>query len=105
MKFTQHKSRAIFSLDEKEKGIFMADNNSKHPLNAPGAFYVDDTCGDCDYCREAAPRIFTRDEDRGASYVDAQPQSDEDIEKALEALEGCPHGSIGRDGDKPITAN
>ena len=83
----------------------MADRNCKHPLNAPGAFYVDDTCGDCDYCREVAPGSFTRDEDAGASYVYAQPQSDEDIENALEALEGCPHESIGNDGDKPIDAN
>ena len=83
----------------------MADRNCKHPLNAPGAFYVDHTCGDCDYCREAAPGSFTRDEDTSASYVYAQPQSDEDIEKVLEALEGCPHGSIGSDGDKPIAAN
>ena len=83
----------------------MADRNCKQPWNAPGAFYVDDTCGDCDYCREVAPEFFARDEDAGASYIYAQPQSDEDIEKALEALEGCPHESIGNDGDKPITAN
>ena len=83
----------------------MADRNCKHPLNAPGAFYVDDACGDCDLCRENAPGSFTRDENAGASYVYAQPQSDEDIEKALEALEGYPHESIGRDGDKPTTAN
>ena len=96
----------MFSLNgiKKEKGFYMADNNSKHPLNAPGAFYVDDTCGDCDYCREVAPRIFTRDKDAGASYVYAQPQSDEDIEKAWEALDGCPTESIGRDGNESTAA-
>ena len=83
----------------------MVDNNSKHPLNAPGAFYVDDTCGDCDYCRDVAPEFFTRDEDAGTSYVFTQLQSDKDIEKASEALEGYPHGSIGDDGDKPIDDN
>lgn len=82
----------------------MADNNSKQPLNAPGAFYVDETCIDCDLCRENAPEFFARDEDAGASYVSTQPQSDEDIEKALEALDGCPTESIGNDGNKPIAA-
>ena len=104
MKFTQHKNRAIFSLNEKEKGVFMADNNSKHPLNAPGAFYVDDTCIDCDLCRENAPEFFTRDDDTGVTYVAAQPQSDEDIEKALEALDGCPTESIGSDGNESTAA-
>ena len=83
----------------------MADNNSKQPLNAPGAFYVDETCIDCDLCRENAPEFFARDEDAVASYVYAQPQSNEDIEKALEALDGCPTESIGRDGNESTAAN
>ena len=82
----------------------MADNNSKQPLNAPGAFYVDETCIDCDLCRENAPEFFARDEDAGASYVFTQPQSDEDIENALVALEGCPTDSIGRDGNESTAA-
>ena len=82
----------------------MANNNSKQPLNAPGAFYVDETCIDCDLCRENAPEFFARDEDEGASYVYAQPQSDEDIEKALDALGECPTESIGRDGNESTAA-
>ena len=33
----------------------MADPDNKHPLNLPGAYYNDDTCIDCDLCREIAP--------------------------------------------------
>lgn len=84
----------------------MADNDGKHPLNAPGAFYVDETCIDCELCRETAPEFFVRDEeDTGQTYVSAQSQSDEDIEKALEALKGCPTDSIGQDGNELIDAN
>lgn len=102
MKFTQSKNHAIFSFKEnrKEKGFYMADNNDKHPLNAPGAFYVDETCIDCDKCREIAPEFFARDDDgTTTTYVSTQPQSEEDIEKALEALEECPTDSIGQDGN------
>ena len=38
----------------------MADSDDKVPENAPGKFYVDSTCIDCDACREMAPDNFTR---------------------------------------------
>ena len=36
----------------------MADKQNKLPENAPGRFFVDDQCIDCDACRETAPKFF-----------------------------------------------
>ena len=60
--------------------------------------YNDETCIDCDLCREIAPHIFTRDDDEGASYVRRQPVTPDEIAEAEEALATCPTESIGNDG-------
>jgi len=78
----------------------MADKDDKWPENVAGKFYVDEQCIDCDLCRETAPDIFTRNEDGGYSYVFKQPESEEDVEQCMEALEGCPVEAIGDDGDE-----
>ena len=84
----------------------MADNNDKHPLNAPGVFYVDNTCIDCGLCPETAPEFFFIDnDDIYTTYVSAQPKFDEDVEKAIEALETCPTESIGLNGNEFIDDN
>lgn len=77
----------------------MADKDDKNEGNAPGKYYVDSNCIDCDLCRETAPEIFARNEDEGFSYVVRQPQNDEEIELCNEALEGCPVEAIGDDGE------
>ena len=77
----------------------MADKDDKWPDNAPGKFYVDEQCIDCDLCRETAPDFFTRNEDEAYSFVHAQPKTQEDIDLCMEALEGCPVEAIGDDGD------
>ena len=77
----------------------MADPDNKHPLNVAGPYYNDDTCIDCDLCREIAPQIFRRDDESGASYVWHQPGSPEEIALAEEALQACPTESIGSDGE------
>ena len=76
----------------------MADKESKLPENAPGRFYVDDQCIDCDACRETAPDYFRRNDDRGYSFVHNQPRDDDEAELCKEALEGCPVEAIGEDG-------
>jgi len=73
----------------------MADQEIINPRNVSGMFYNDTSCIDCDFCREMAPHIFTRDDDEGLSYVYKQPTSPKEIEEATEALEGCPSNSIG----------
>ena len=76
----------------------MADRNHKTPLNVPGPFYADETCVDCDLCRETAPDTFRRDDSNGATYVWKQPATAEEHALAKEALEACPTESIGSDG-------
>ena len=75
----------------------MADKENKLPENVPGRFFVDDQCIDCDACRETAPDFFTRNDDKGYSYVHTQPEDEESVELCLEALEGCPVEAIGSD--------
>ncbi len=68
------------------------------PQNAPGRFYVDSTCIDCDLCRDHAPAFFRRDDAIGQSNVFRQPETPAEITLCREALESCPTESIGEDG-------
>ena len=71
----------------------MADLARKYPDNAPGDFYVDSTCIDCDACRRIAPATFAEASDH--STVRAQPSDEVERRRALMALVSCPTGSIG----------
>lgn len=73
----------------------MADLTDRIPQNVPGRFYLDSTCTDCDLCREMAPAFFRRDDDIGQTYVYHQPETDEEVRQATEALQCCPTESIG----------
>ena len=64
------------------------------PENAPGPFFVDDSCIDCGKCREVAPGTFAYAR-RGASFVRAQPSGGAARHRALMALVACPTASIG----------
>jgi len=77
----------------------MADPTAKLPENASGKFYVDDQCIDCDACRATAPDNFSRDDEKGYSFVSKQPENDTEVQLCIEALEGCPVEAIGDDGD------
>lgn len=76
----------------------MANRNEKNPGNVPGAFYVDASCIDCDLCRETAPGSFRRDDNLGLTIVFHQPETQEELAQAREALQGCPTDTIGDDG-------
>jgi len=76
----------------------MADFTKRYPGNAPGQFYVDDQCIDCDLCRETAPDNFSRNEDGGHSFVNRQPATSDEQRQVREAMEGCPVEAIGEDG-------
>jgi ferredoxin len=82
----------------------MAIPIDRNPENVPGRFYVDESCIDCDLCRENAPEFFRRDDDRGHSVVYRQPVTAEEIGRAEEAMRGCPSDSIGNDGVAEETA-
>lgn len=77
----------------------MADKTRKVPENVPGRYYVDDTCIDCDLCRETAPGNFVRQDDAGHSYVRHQPRDPAEEAACLAALEECPVEAIGDDGE------
>ena len=78
----------------------MADITRQVPQNAPGKFYVDDTCIYCDLCVETAPSVYAEHGDQGWAFVMRQPETSEEIRVAMEAVEGCPTESIGTDGDQ-----
>jgi glyoxylase-like metal-dependent hydrolase (beta-lactamase superfamily II)/ferredoxin len=71
----------------------MASLAARLPDNAPGNFYVDRTCIDCDTCRRIAPEVFAPGD--GHSYVGTQPESPGGTRRALMALVACPTASIG----------
>ena len=77
----------------------MADKNNKYPENAPGPFYVDKECINCDACVLAAEGHFKIDEERGFAFVFRQPATKEEREACGEALECCPAEAIGSDGE------
>lgn len=76
----------------------MSDKYSKNDGNAPGQFYVDATCIDCDMCREIAPSTFRRNDEIGLSIAYHQPATDEELTMATDAMNSCPTNSIGNDG-------
>src|SRR5688572_13455088 len=71
----------------------MADARRAYPENISGDFFVDDTCIDCDLCRQIEPAVFS--ERSGHSVVHHQPKSAAQTRKAAMALVTCPTGSIG----------
>jgi glyoxylase-like metal-dependent hydrolase (beta-lactamase superfamily II)/ferredoxin len=71
----------------------MAQLARRLPQNADGDFFVDDTCIDCDACRQIAPETFRDHGDQ--SSVGRQPQTAAEIHRALLALVACPTASIG----------
>ena len=75
----------------------MANPSKRLPENAPGDFYVDESCIDCDACRQIAPAVFR---DHGAqSSVYRQPRTAEEVLGALKAVVACPTASIGTTRD------
>jgi len=83
----------------------VASLTERLPDNAPGPFYVDNTCIDCDACRRIAPSVFAEGSDH--SYVARQPGDESERRRALMALVSCPTGSIGtaaRDDVRPALA-
>jgi len=76
----------------------MANPQRKRPGNAPGDFFVDATCIDCDTCRWVARGLFT--EVDGGSAVTRQPATPAERRAAFLAMRACPTASIGCQGDK-----
>lgn len=78
----------------------MADYKKCVPENVPGRFFVDDTCIDCDTCRQIAPTVYG---DTGNyAYVMHQPGTPMENRQALQALLSCPVGAIGAETNGEI---
>jgi glyoxylase-like metal-dependent hydrolase (beta-lactamase superfamily II)/ferredoxin len=75
----------------------MANPSRRLAENVPGDFYVDDSCIDCDACRQIAPTVF-RDHGEQSS-VFRQPEGGAEVRRALMALVACPTSSIGTTRD------
>lgn len=63
--------------------------------NAPGDYFVDRSCIDCDTCRQIAPETYERFDGAGQSIVTRQPSTEEQRHRAAMALVACPTASIG----------
>lgn len=71
----------------------MAQIERRLPQNVDGDFFVDDSCIDCDACRQIAPATFRDHGDQ--SSVFHQPSTPDEAHRALMALVACPTASIG----------
>ena len=76
----------------------MAEAARKVVENVPGRFYVDETCIDCEACREIAPNHFARYDPSRYSFVTRQPENEEEEASCRAALAECPVEAIGDDG-------
>ena len=69
------------------------------PENVPGKWYVDNTCVPCSNCLEEAPTLLKYNADQTYVFFAKQPATPEEEAAAQKALEICPTGSIGNDGE------
>src|SRR3989449_9572161 len=72
----------------------MARRELAVPENVPGDLFVDETCIECDTCRELAAEVFGSLES-GQSFVQEQPANDASCRRALRGGVSCPTASIG----------
>src|SRR5687768_3742866 len=91
--------------DSIQRSTIMADFKDRLEANAPGKYYVDSTCIDCDACRQIAPELFARDDETNYAYVSRQPQDATEEALAREAAESCCTESIGTDGHQMGTCH
>ncbi len=75
----------------------MADKSNKYEDNAPGKFYVDQSCIACDNCCMLAGDYFKMNEDGSHALLAIQPTTPEGETECKEAMNGCPVEAIGND--------
>jgi glyoxylase-like metal-dependent hydrolase (beta-lactamase superfamily II)/ferredoxin len=80
----------------------MADLRKRLDANAPGEFFVDSSCIDCDLCRQIAPAVFRAEGE--TSVVHHQPSGEPELRRAEMALVTCPTASIGTVGKRNLAA-
>ena len=78
----------------------MAEQSKRVAENVAGRFYVDDTCIDCELCRETAPANFhLKAKGRRYSFVARQPDGPAEVAACLASMDECPVEAIGSDGE------
>ncbi len=75
----------------------MARPSDRHAGGAPGPWYVDTRCIDCDAARQVAPGLIVRNAADGVSLFARQPATAEEVEMAWRAVEVCPTRSVGHE--------
>jgi glyoxylase-like metal-dependent hydrolase (beta-lactamase superfamily II) len=76
--------------------------DQRHPANAPGDWYVDIRCINCDVSRQLAPDLFGEADDQ--AVVVRQPAGPEEELAAWRAALACPTQSIGTASRRPRPA-
>ena len=77
----------------------MAQKSQKQPENVQSKYYVDTACTGCSTCNAFCPGCFKMSDDATHAYVYKQPEGEQEEAEAKEAMESCPSGSIGDDGN------
>jgi glyoxylase-like metal-dependent hydrolase (beta-lactamase superfamily II)/ferredoxin len=82
----------------------MARLDARHPGGAPGPWFVDDRCIDCDAARHVAPGLIERNPGDGVSIFVRQPETAEELEMAWRAVDVCPTKSVGHETERRPTS-
>ncbi len=80
----------------------MAKREDSLAENAPGDWFVDSSCIDCDMCRALAPSTYERSDRAEQSFVARQPLSPDERRRAALALVACPTSSIGTSDKRDV---
>jgi ferredoxin len=71
---------------------------NRYSENAPGKYYVVDTCNGCGLCLSLAIRNFAYSDDASYYYIYQQPQTLEEERQCREAMDLCPMHCVRDDG-------
>ena len=77
----------------------MAEKTAIVPENVPGPWYVDNTCTPCRVCLDEAPQLLKWNDDETYVYFFKQPEGEEELAAAENAMAICPQNAIGNDGE------
>ncbi|WP_370327563.1 MBL fold metallo-hydrolase [Euzebya sp.] len=83
----------------------MARLDQRHPAGAPGPWFVDERCIDCDAARHVAPGLIVRNPDDGVSVFARQPTTEAEVAMAWRAVLVCPTRSVGHETSRQPPAD
>ena len=76
----------------------MAEFSDRFDDNVAGRYYIDSSCIVCGACEGAAPDNIRLSDDGSHDLVYKQPVNADEEQALRDALDGCPVGAIGDDG-------